>query len=95
MLSLISTPDENQELVDFLTKVLSDIEGDKPEHLCVSYIIDDRHDAVSYLSCSYKHLRRLADAIDDEASIRMIAENQERIQKFIDLDADSDVESDE
>lgn len=90
MLSLISTPDENPEVVNFLVKVLQDIGEDKPKHLCLAYIIDDREDAVSYLSCNYKHLRRLADAIDDEASIRMIAENQDRIQKFIDLDVDSE-----
>lgn len=90
MLSLISTPDEDQELVEFLTKVLNDISGDKPKHLCISYIVDDKEDAVSYLSCNYKHLRRLADAIDDEASIRMIAENRDRIQKFIDLDVGSE-----
>lgn len=94
MLSLVSTPDEDSEVVDFLTATLQAISEDKAKHIVIAYILDDTGEMNCYNACTYGDLRRLATAINDEATIRMIAANQDRIEYFK-QDYESTVENDD
>lgn len=91
MICVVATADEDQELVEFLNSVFEAFNQDKPEKFCVSWLTTDDYEAVNYYKCEYGELRRLADAINDEATIRMIAANQDRIAYFSD-EFDGDTE---
>lgn len=75
-------PDKN--VVDMVTDVLRGYqESGKDSPLLIGYINRNKDvEIFAYLNCNYSDLRRLATAVNDEAQLRMIAVNQDRIDKF-------------
>lgn len=85
MICVVATADEDQEFVDFLNSVFEELNKDKPEKICISWLTDEDDSGVMfYNKCRYMDLRKLADIIDDEATLRMIAANQDRIADYSD-----------
>lgn len=83
----MTDPDKN--VVDLITEVLREYqEQENHEDLPVfcGFVAPDRSVYFSYTNCAYGDLRAVSDAFGDEATLRMIAVNQDRLQRFIDED---------
>lgn len=76
--------DPDKDIVEMLTDVLKKYQAlgqDAP--LVIGYIDPNEScEMFAYHFCDYTDLRRLATAIQDEATLRMIARNQDRIEHF-------------
>lgn len=76
--------DPDKDIVEMLTDVLKKYQAlgrDAP--LVIGYIdLNEGCEVLAYHFCNYNDLRRLATAIQDEAILRMIAGNQDRIEHF-------------
>lgn len=85
--------DPELQVVKMVTEVLEQFQelNNPNAPLFIGFIGDEREVTFAYLRATYGDLRRIADAVNDEATLRMIAENQDRIEKFKnELDCDSD-----
>lgn len=86
-------PDKN--VVDLITAVVQEYqEQENHEDLPIfcGFVTPDRVVYFSYTNCAFGDLRTIADAFSDEAILRMLAVNQDRLQRFID-EADSEDDS--
>lgn len=76
--------DPDQDIVEMITDVLKkyqELGQDVP--LVIGYIdLNENCEVFAYHFCDYSDLRKLAIAIQDEAILRMIARNQDRIEHF-------------
>lgn len=74
----------NKEVMELVTDVLKGYQKIGGNSSLIMGYIDPNEDVevFAYLNCNYSELRRLAIAIHDEATLRMIAVNQDRIEKF-------------
>lgn len=92
MICVVATADEDQDFVDWLNACFAELNNDKSTKVCISWDLSDGSTVVNYHMCTYGELRNIAAAINDEATLRMIATNQDRIEKFVDELADDDAE---
>lgn len=77
--------DPNANIVAMLTDILTEYQKHgKDLPLVCAFIAPDGEVWTVYNECGYTDLRRVADAIDDEATLRMLAANQDSLQKFVD-----------
>lgn len=76
-------PDEQvvQMVTEILTSYQSESEKDLP--IFISFMNDEGVN-FAYLHCSYNDLRLIAATVEDEATLKMLAFNQDRLQKLID-----------
>lgn len=76
-------PDERvvQMVTDVLTRYQSESKKDLPIFMG---FVNDEGVNMCYLHCSYNDLRLIAATAEDEATLKMLAFNQRRLQKFID-----------
>lgn len=66
----------------FFTKILNDICEDEAQGIVVAYVAKNGDIMSAYLRCTVNDMRRCAEAINDEAMLRIIALNQERIDRM-------------
>lgn len=69
-------------VTSFFTKILNDICEDEAQGIVVAYVAKNGNVMQAYSRCSVDDLKRCADAINDEAMLRIIALNQERIDRM-------------
>lgn len=69
-------------VTSFFTKILNDICEDEAQGIVVAYVAKNRDIMSAYLRCTVNDMRRCAEAINDEAMLRIIALNQERIDRM-------------
>lgn len=69
-------------VTSFFTKILNDICEDEAQGIVVAYVAKNGDIMSAYLRCTVNDMRRCADAISDEAMLRIIALNQERIDRM-------------
>lgn len=95
MISIV-TDNPNSSLVEFLTDVLSQIDEEKSQAVCICFKTNDRDDefVTAYHECTYRDLQNMELNIRDINTINLIAANQERIERIRD-DIDCDSEEDE
>lgn len=86
--------DPNREVVDLITEMLTDYQSQEEENLpMLAGFIDNKGNVhFGYLNCNYNDLYLVSAAANDEAILRMLAVNQDRLQRFID-EADSEDDS--
>lgn len=76
--------DPDQDTVEMVTEVLERFQksgGIAP--LLIGFIdLDEDVEIFAYKNCNYRDLRRFSSAIQDEAILKMIAVNQDRIDHF-------------
>lgn len=84
----MTDPDKN--VVAMVTDVLKGYQKTSVNQPIVMGYIDGEEnvEVFAYLNCNYTDLRRLATAISDEATLWMIARNQDRIDKLKDDNAE-------
>lgn len=71
-----------QNVTSFFTKILNDICEDEAQGIVVAYVAKNGDIMSAYLRCTVNDMRRCAEAINDEAMLRIIALNQERIDRM-------------
>lgn len=71
-----------KNVTSFFTKILNDICEDEAQGIVVAYVAKNGNVMQAYSRCSVDDLKRCADAINDEAMLRIIALNQERIDRM-------------
>lgn len=69
-------------ITSFFTKILNDICEDEAQGIVVAYVAKNGDIMSAYLRCTVNDMRRCAEAINDEAMLRIIALNQERIDRM-------------
>lgn len=69
-------------ITNFFTKILNDIYEDEAQGIVVAYVAKNGDIMSAYLQCTVNDMRRCAEAINDEAMMRVIALNQERIDRM-------------
>lgn len=69
-------------ITGFFTKILNDIYEDEAQRIVVTYIAKNGDIMQAYSRCSVNDLKRCAEAINEEAMLRIIAINQERIDRM-------------
>lgn len=69
-------------VTSFFTKILNDICEDEAQGIVVAYVAKNGDIMSAYLRCTVNDMRRCAEAINDEAMLRVIALNQERIDRM-------------
>lgn len=69
-------------ITNFFTKILNDICEDEAQGIVVAYVAKNGDIMSAYLRCTVNNMRRCAEAINDEAMLRIIALNQERIDRM-------------
>jgi hypothetical protein len=69
-------------VTSFFTKILNDICEDEAQGIVVAYVAKNGDIMSAYLRCTVNDMRRCAEAINDEAMLRIIALNQERIDRM-------------
>lgn len=69
-------------VTSFFTKILNDICEDEAQGIVVAYVAKNGNIMSAYLRCTVNDMRRCAEAINDEAMLRIIALNQERIDRM-------------
>lgn len=69
-------------ITNFFTKILNDICEDEAQGIVVAYVAKNGDIMSAYLRCTVNDMRRCAEAINDEAMLRIIALNQERIDRM-------------
>lgn len=93
MIAVISS-DKDLSTIEWLTKALSHWEetgSQETVKIAIAYFQTDGAIAVDYRNLGYTDLQRIGQAIQDDATIAMIAENQERLERYIaDLDTEKD-----
>ena len=62
-------------ITNFFTKILNDIYEDEAQGIVVAYVAKNGNVMQAYSNCSVDDLKRCADAINDEAMLRIIALN--------------------
>lgn len=88
--------DPNQLVVDLITDVLTDYQSQDNEDLPVfaGFVDQDGNVHFGYLNCGYNDLHLISVTAKDEAILRMLAFNQDRLQRFIE-EADTEDEASE
>lgn len=88
--------DPNQLVVDLITDVLTDYQSQDNEDLPVfaGFVDQDGNVHFGYLNCGYNDLHLISATVKDEAILRMLAFNQDRLQRFIE-EADAEDETSE
>lgn len=87
--------DPEQNVVDMVTEVLQKYQNQETHEnvpVFCGFMAADGGVYFAYTECGYTQLRSIASAINDEATLQMIAVNQDRLQKLID-EANPDEES--
>lgn len=76
--------DPDKQVVEMISTILKEYQeqGEDLPLIC-GFISPDGGEYFSYLNCNYCDLRKLATAIQDEATLLMISRNQDRLQRFI------------
>lgn len=69
-------------ITGFFTKILNDIYEDEAQGIVVAYVAKNGNVMQAHSNCLVDDLKRCADAINDEAMLRIIALNQERIDRM-------------
>lgn len=69
-------------VTSFFTQILNDICEDEAQRIVVAYVVKNGDIMSAYLRCTVNDMRRCAEAINDEAMLRIIAINQERIDRM-------------
>lgn len=69
-------------VTSFFTRTLNDICEDEAQGIVVAYVAKNGDIMSAYLRCTVNDMRRCAEAINDEAMMRVIAVNQERIDRM-------------
>ena len=84
--------DPNKLVVDLITDVLTDYQKQETDDLPVfaGFVDADGDVHFGYWNCNYNDLHMISATARDEAILRMLAENQDRLQRFID-EANSDL----
>lgn len=84
MMAFMST-DPDAELSKFLTRVISEIDNEPGLKKCAVVWPDSQGNTITaYLNCCSVDLQRMGDALGNEGVLRMIAENQDRLERLID-----------
>jgi hypothetical protein len=69
-------------VTSFFTKLLNDICEDEAQGIVAAYVAKNGDIMSAYLRCTVNDMRRCAEAINDEAMLRIIALNQERSDRM-------------
>lgn len=77
---------ENSETTQFLEAVLRTLLGGEVQtrKIVLAYIDNDFKVGISYLNCNYAELQQVGQELINEGMIRLIALEDERIQKIRD-----------
>lgn len=82
--------DPDEQVVQMVTDVLTSYQEENKKDLPIFIgFVNDEGVSFAYLNCSYNDLRLIAATAEDEATLKMLAFNQDRLQKLID-EANSD-----
>lgn len=86
--------DPDEEVVGLITEIVTDYQHLDSKKLPIFAGFIDEMGLVhfSYVYCNYSDLHLISAAAHDEATLRMLAVNQDRLQKFINK-ADSEDDS--
>lgn len=90
MMALLST-EGSSELTGFLTRFLHNVDTENPSKIAIVMQCKDDCQLEMHFDCNYCDLRRMADVLDDEAMLQMLARSQEHLDSIIeDITAEED-----
>lgn len=81
-------------VTEFLEEYINDDDGSCRLPIVLAYTDDNGMVTQSFVNCNYGDLRRIAMAINDEATLQMIACNQDRIEHLVEQ-AEQDEQADD
>ena len=82
--AVVLSADMPQDHAGAVSEFVNQVCEDKPKAIVLCTIMENGEVGVTYSCCTVADLRNAADALLDEAMIRVIAANQDRIEKFQD-----------
>lgn len=77
--------DPDKQVVDLITEMLTDYQSQEEDKLPLfaGFIDNGGNVHFGYVNCNYNDLYLISTASNDEAILRMLAVNQDRLQRFI------------
>lgn len=76
----------NLPLMEFLEAALQDTLEANPKKVVIAYLDEDGSTHISYCRCSYEDLQHMGMELINEGTMRLIANNEDRMQELKDED---------